>query len=51
MKVQREACPEGNEYLSGPIANGSSLIAGRLLLVNAFSIAINNKSIKKPANQ
>lgn len=33
----RDACPDGKAYLSGPMVKGSSLTAGRLLLVTALS--------------
>lgn len=40
MKAARDAWPDGNEYLSGPIRNESSLLPlGRLLLVIAFNTA------------
>lgn len=38
INAARDACPDGNEYLSGPMASGSlkALRAGRLLLVIAL---------------
>lgn len=44
----RDACPDGKEYLSGPIANGSSLAAGRLLLVIALITETEMMSINNP---
>lgn len=35
ISVQREACPDGKEYTSGPIQKGSSLTEGRLRLAIA----------------
>jgi len=46
--AERDACPDGKEYLSGPIANRSSLGAGRLLLVTALSTAIKMMSSNNP---
>jgi len=37
INAERDACPDGKKYLSGPMANGSSLTAGRLLLVTALT--------------
>lgn len=44
----RDACPDGKEYLSGPIPNGSSLAYGRLLLVIALSTEIKMMSSNNP---
>ena len=47
MYEHLEACPEGNENLSGPISNGS-FFPGLRLLVIAFNGAIINTSKSKP---
>lgn len=48
INVARDACPDGKEYLSGPIANGSSLEVGRLLRMIAFITATEIMSSNKP---
>lgn len=48
INIARDACPDGKEYLSGPIVNESSLEVGRLLLVIAFITAIKKMSSNNP---
>ena len=46
--AERDECPDGKEYLSGPKENGSSLEDGRLLLVTALSTATTMISSNNP---
>lgn len=46
--AERDACPDGKEYLSGPNTNRSSLAVGRLLLVTALSTATKMMSSTNP---
>lgn len=48
MNAERDACPDGKEYLSGPRVNGSSLATGRLLLVTALITETEMMSINNP---
>lgn len=48
MNTAREACPDGKEYLSGPIKNKLLSELGRLLLIIAFSMQTIKMSISNP---